>query len=70
MKKLNAYVRLTAKSMNDAESLLKKKDASQAREKLWGAVAEVVKATAARHGKSGVRILLEVAGVSFPWTRS
>ena len=52
MKKLNAYVRLTAKSMNDAESLLKKKDASQAREKLWGAVAEVVKATAARRGKA------------------
>jgi len=51
MEKLNTYVRLTAKYMDDAESLLKKKDAPQAGEKLWGAAAEAVKATAARRGK-------------------
>lgn len=52
MEKLNTYVRLRAKYMDDAESLLKEKDASQAGEKLWGAAAEAVKATAARRGKT------------------
>jgi hypothetical protein len=37
--------------MDDAETLLKKKDGSQAGEKLWGTAAEAVKAIAARVGK-------------------
>lgn len=44
------YVKLKAKYLQDAESLLGKKDYAQASEKLWGAAAEIVKAVAAKRG--------------------
>ena len=43
---------MSAKYMQDAETLLEKGDTVQAGEKLWGSVAEAVKATAARRGTS------------------
>ena len=52
MDKLETYERLSAKYMADAESLLEEGDTIQAGEKLWGSVAEAVKATAARRGVS------------------
>jgi len=50
--KLETYVRLSAKYMDDAQALIEKGDAVQAGEKLWGSVAEAVKATASRRGLS------------------
>lgn len=43
-------MRLSVKYMTDAEVLLERGDAIQAGEKLWGSVAEAVKAAAARRG--------------------
>ncbi|MBI4258169.1 MAG: hypothetical protein HY619_04365 [Thaumarchaeota archaeon] len=45
--RLTEYERLNGKYLKEAEVLLKKKDYSQASEKLWGAAAENVKALAA-----------------------
>ncbi len=50
--KLETYERLSAKYMRDAEALLQKGDTVQAGEKIWGSVAEAVKAAAARRGVS------------------
>ena len=44
------YMLLNGKYLEDAEHLLEAGDSPQASEKLWGAVAEMVKAVAARHG--------------------
>jgi len=44
------YQRLNAKYLAEAEELLDKKDYVQASEKLWGAVAEIVKAVASKRG--------------------
>ncbi len=52
MDRLETYNRLAAKYMEDAESLLQKGDAIQAGEKLWGSIAESVKAAGARRGLS------------------
>ncbi len=49
--KVKKYTELSEKYINDAESLLKKGDFSQSSEKLWGAVATIVKAVAAKHNK-------------------
>ncbi len=40
MAKLDTYARLSAKYMDDAESLIQKKDVVQAGEKLWGRVSK------------------------------
>ncbi len=40
MAKLDTYARLSAKYMDDAESLIQKKEVVQAGEKLWGAAAK------------------------------
>ncbi len=52
MAKLDTYARLSANYMDDAESLILKKDVVQAGGKLWGAVAESVKAAAAKRGRT------------------
>jgi len=44
------YMLLNGKYLEDAEHLLEAGDSPQASEKLWGAVAEMVKAVAARRG--------------------
>jgi hypothetical protein len=51
MEKLEAYERLSSKYLEEAGPLLRKGDATQAGEKLWGAVAAAVKAAAARRGE-------------------
>ena len=48
LEKLETYERLSAKYMEDAQALLEKGDTVQAGEKLWGSVAEAVKATATK----------------------
>lgn len=42
------YLRLNGKYMDEADKLLAKEDYTQASEKLWGAVVEIVKAVAAK----------------------
>ena len=42
------YLRLNGKYLREAEELLAKRDYAQASEKLWGAVAETIKALAAK----------------------
>lgn len=46
------YRRLNGKFLKDAEELLRNKDYVQASEKFWGAVAEIIKAVAAKRGIS------------------
>lgn len=48
---MKRYTELCNKYINDAEILIKQGDLSQASEKLWGAYATIVKATAAKHQK-------------------
>ena len=50
--RLQEYLRLNGKYLAEAEQLLEKGDYAQASEKLWGAAAEVIKAVAAKKGKS------------------
>jgi hypothetical protein len=54
-KKLDVYIKLSDKYSKDAEELLKRRDYIQASEKLWGAVAEIVKAVAAKRGRESRR---------------
>jgi len=44
------YLRLNGKYLKEAEDLLAKRDYAQASEKLWVAVAEIIKAIAAKRG--------------------
>ena len=45
-----AYVKLNGKYLRESQRLLAKGDYSQASEKLWGAMAEMIKAVAAKRG--------------------
>lgn len=45
-----AYVKLNGKYLKDSQRLLDKRDYAQASEKLWGAMAEIIKAVAAKRG--------------------
>ncbi len=45
-----AYVKLNGKYLRDSQRLLDKRDYAQASEKLWGAMAEIIKAVAAKRG--------------------
>ena len=49
---MQEYVRLNGKYLKEADQLLGAKDYAQASEKLWGAAAEIIKAVAAKRGKS------------------
>ena len=46
------YLQLNNKYLSEAEGLLTKGDHVQASEKLWGAAAEILKAVAAKRGKT------------------
>ena len=48
--KVEHYLKLNNKYLDEAEELIKKKDYVQASEKLWGAAAEIVKVAAAKRG--------------------
>ena len=48
--KVEHYLKLNNKYLDEAEKLIKKKDYVQASEKLWGAAAEMVKVVAAKRG--------------------
>jgi len=48
--KVEHYLKLNNKYLDEAEELIKKKDYVQASEKLWGAAAEMVKVVAAKRG--------------------
>ena len=48
--KVEHYLKLNNKYLDEAEELIKKKDYVQASEKLWGAAAEIVKVVAAKRG--------------------
>ena len=50
MEKVENYLKLNDKYLREGDALLKKGDYVQASEKFWGAVAEVIKAIAAKRG--------------------
>ena len=50
--RLQEYLRLNGKYLAEAERLLEAGDYAQASEKLWGAAAEIIKAVAAKRGKT------------------
>ncbi|OIP27996.1 MAG: hypothetical protein CO103_03895 [Chloroflexi bacterium CG_4_9_14_3_um_filter_45_9] len=50
MRRVDNYLRLNGKYLEEARFLLEKGDYVQASEKFWGAAAEIVKAVAARRG--------------------
>ena len=50
MRKVDNYLRLNGKYLEEAQALLEKGDYVQASEKFWGAAAEIVKAVAAKRG--------------------
>src|SRR3990167_2806157 len=52
MIRLNKHTQLNGKFLNDAKTLLDKKDYVQASEKLWGATAQIIKAIALKRGKN------------------
>jgi len=52
--KVEHYLKLNNKYLDDAEELIKRKDYVQASEKLWGAAAEIVKVAVAYDGVEGL----------------